>query len=164
MTDIKEKIQQEAEKRYKALKPTEDGSMPRINWDMFQYRKKFTEGAEWLLSEIGKEKEGLKAEISGLQESLVFFGEKHETAQSQLSLPEGEAVKKDKEIEEWKQLVVDSLSGDENLVYLALVKVYLGEMLEDLQAVHQVLQLCEGKPCVETVGNIINVCKKMYRV
>jgi hypothetical protein len=65
-----------------------------------------------------------------------------------------------KEIEEWKQLAVDALSGDETLVNRAIIKLYLGESLLELESLRRVLLLCEGKPGVETLESVIKRIKK----
>lgn len=67
------------------------------------------------------------------------------------------------EIQEWKQIAQDALSGDEMLVYKALIKEKLQDSLEVLESVHKVLQLCEGKPCVESIEHVIKRIKSVYK-
>lgn len=67
------------------------------------------------------------------------------------------------ELQEWKQIAADALSGNEMLVFDAYIKANFDEVLEDLQAVKQVLMLCEGKPCIETMEDIIKRVKKGLR-
>lgn len=67
------------------------------------------------------------------------------------------------ELQEWKQIAQDALSGDEMLVYKALIKEKLQDSLEVLQSVKRVLLLCEGKPCIESVEHVINRIKSVYK-
>lgn len=66
------------------------------------------------------------------------------------------------ETKKWKQIAIEALSGDENLVYNAWVKANLGDTLLELQSIRSVLLLCEGKPCVEGLNAIIDRINRIY--
>ena len=67
------------------------------------------------------------------------------------------------EVQEWKQLAQDALSGDEMLVYTAFIREKLKDSLEVLESVEKVLLLVDGKPCIESIRHVIDVIRPIYK-